>query len=877
MGYSTQILGCNRVVNMEPSDFTTVQSSEVVAEVCLSNKRRKVIPSSDVLLPDEIITEVLLRLPIKSILRAVCRSWAVLLSSEEFCSLHMALAAVKPSPPKLLFVSPTANFDSTAVYSCSLLDHRDDLLFTLDYARGNFVDVVPAPCHGLPLIYDAVVPAYYVCNAATRAATRLPSCYDVPYATAGLGFDALTRKYKVVRLFQGRGYEKQTFNCEIYTLGDDEGDHWRPVAGGVPFRFCSFARSAIWYAVFRKAPPVFAGGFLHWLIEPSFFAKTPRASVISFSLTNETFSWVRSPSFAVSGAHLVELDGHLCMVRDLRKGSPAGSMLEIWKLNDYSSGGWSLNHQITLLGHVSTDFVDPHVVKVIGSFGNCNSSKRIIITTSKHKVFAYDPLSETLENVHSTMEIHASHQIELSDTRFSLFRESLVPVHKTKEEISLSSPLAKVAKEILLRLPAESALKFKLVCKQWLRLINSESFAHAFFLHKNMDKRLKIMLVGKGTGQPGFSFTNLNDWVQEASNKGVLLDTKVVCSKPCHGLNLVSIENKDYLYNPCTGFHRVCMNRRLHLHQMWRLPIGVPQEDHPFSVGNKNVGLGFDPLFQEHIIVEIFYSLKDYKFRQYHLSSSLWSFNSRRLQQLPPSPLPVNDMPPAYLEGMLYWMSEPRLGQSHKRAIVSFNIATKIFDVIPCPSCIAICDSNSPCLAYVVELEGVLCAVLADPAVNGLDVWKWELGQWDRAYTIYLNSWPDYSLGTNIVMPLAVDPTDGKVLLSTGRKLGLYSPLKQTIENSFALDQMPHFARKELKSCLEVHPDCSSRCKHVGNKASRWKPSLDRCESFAQPSRYSRGQSEELNRTSKLMPLVPMLYEESLAYYPGPVKARILK
>ncbi|KAF8727426.1 hypothetical protein HU200_019032 [Digitaria exilis] len=606
----------------------------------------------------------------------------------------------------------------------------------------------------------------------------------------------------------------------------------------------------------------------------------PKAAILSFSLTKETFSWVRSPSFAVSGAHLIELDSHLCIVQDLRESLPAGSMLEIWKLKDNISGGWSLNHRIDLLGHMARDFVEPQAVKVIGSFGNNKSSKRIIIATSKHKVFAYDPLSETIETIHSTMENHASHQVEPSDTRFSLFRESLVPVHKTKEEISLSSLSAKVAKEILRRLPAKSALKFKLVCQQWLTLIKSESFVHAFFLHKNTDKRLKIMLVGKGTGQPGFSFIHLNNWVEEASNRGVLLETKVVCSKPCHGLNLVSIEKKDYLYNPCTGFHRVCVNQRLHLQQMCKLHIdGVQQEYNPFSVGNKNVCLGFDPLFQEHIIVEMFYCFNDYKLRQYHLTCSLWTFNSRHLQQLPPPPLPVNDMPPAYVEGMLYWMSEPRLGQSHKRAIVSFNIATKIFDVIPWPSCIEICDSNGPCPAYVVKLEGLLCAVLARPAVNELDVWKRKLGQWDRAYTIYLNSWPDYSLETNIVVPLAVDPVDGRVLL------GFYNPLKQAIEKSFPLDQMPHFTRKGLKACLGLHPDCSTKCKYVGSKTSQWKPSLDQCESFGQPSSaslqknlsHSRGRSEELNRMSKLMPLVPMLYEESLAYYPGPVKGRILK
>jgi hypothetical protein len=119
-----------------------------------------------------------------------------------------------------------------------------------------------------------------------------------------------------------------------------------PIAGGVPFRFCKFASSAIWNAVHIKMPPLFVHGFLHWLINPSFFIKLPRAGILSLSLTSETFSWVRSPPFVASQVYLVELDGHLCMVRDLRSGLPTGGMLEIWKLEDYSSGDWSLNRAI---------------------------------------------------------------------------------------------------------------------------------------------------------------------------------------------------------------------------------------------------------------------------------------------------------------------------------------------------------------------------------------------------------------------------------------------------------------------------------------------------------------------------------------------------
>ncbi|CAL5096029.1 unnamed protein product [Urochloa decumbens] len=864
-------------------------------------KRRKVVVAPRVALaaalPDEMVTEVLLNLPVKSILRfrAVSRAWAALLSSDDFCGLHMAAvaSALAPAPPpKLLFVSPSANFASTAVYSCSPSSgdhghgHEDEHLFTLDDARGNFVDVAPAPCHGLTLLYDAlapahyacagdaraVTPAYYVCNAATRAVTRLPPCEEVAYATAGIGFDARAREYKVVRLFQGGPRDGEQFKCQVYTLGGEE-DRWRPVARGVPFRFCKFALAAILCAAIWKVPPVFAGGFLHWLIDPVCLVKKPRAAILSFSLTSETFSWVRSPKFPVSGAHLVELDGHLCMVRDLRRDyyRYRPTMLEIWKLkDDYSSGEWSLKHRVELSRNhmaITRGFVEPKAVRVIGSFGDSKCSERIIIATSGHEVFACDPVSGALETIHSTMEIQP-HQIEAYDIRFSLFRETLVPVPKTKEEMALSSPLCRATKEILLRLPAKSVLNFKLVCKQWLRLIRTESFSRPYFSHKNIDKRLKITLVGKGTGEPDFSFIPLNKWLhQQAPDQSTFLDTKVVCSKPCHGLNLISTEIRDYLYNPCLGFRRIYRNEGPVQRRFCRLhPDSVQSEEHHFTIGNKNVGLGFDPLTQEHVIVEIFYNLKNYESRDYDLSCSLWNCNRRGVQNIPPPPLPVSDMPPAYLEGMLYWMSEPRLGHSHERAIVSFNIGTRMFGVIPCPSRIARSwDSHSPRRAFVAELEGVLYAVLANQVRDELCLWKWEHGQWDRSYTIYLKSCLDYSPRTNIVVPWAIDPTDGRILLNTGMRLGFYDPVKQGVENYIALDQVPILKRKEQIWC----PGDTDQM--LLDQPSNFSTSSGRDLS------HSIDQSEELNGMScNLSPLVPMLYEENLAYYPVPARARIL-
>uniref|UniRef100_A0A453QYK9 F-box domain-containing protein n=1 Tax=Aegilops tauschii subsp. strangulata TaxID=200361 RepID=A0A453QYK9_AEGTS len=349
------------------------------------NQRKKAAFSGGGSLPDEIIMEVLLRLPVKSILRfrAVCRSWAVFFSTEQFCNLHMATPKI--APLKLLFVSPTSRPGSTEVFSCSPSGPKDDLLFTLDSACGNSMQVVmPAPCHGLTLLFDAVAPAYYICNAATRAVTRLPPFrHSVRCTSTGLGFDAWTRKYKVVRLIKGSRHDNESVRCEVYT-------------------------------------PLSASG-------PEFVPFCP----------------------GTLGEHLVQIDNQPCMVRDLRYNRNGGCILEIWKLPDRSSCAWSLNHRISLLGRVATDLRQPKVVRVIGSTCTSMSTKKILIATSMHKicdkfqkkVYTYDLNSESLETILSITEAHASLEGMNPSSRFSLFEESLAPVHETVEEIKLSTTL----------------------------------------------------------------------------------------------------------------------------------------------------------------------------------------------------------------------------------------------------------------------------------------------------------------------------------------------------------------------------------------------------------------------------------------------------
>lgn len=52
------------------------------------------------------------------------------------------------------------------------------------------------------------------------------------------------------------------------------------------------------------------------------------------------------PVKAPLGTTLAELDGRLCMVRDLRRRGDIHAMFELWKLQDQGSGSWSLDYRI---------------------------------------------------------------------------------------------------------------------------------------------------------------------------------------------------------------------------------------------------------------------------------------------------------------------------------------------------------------------------------------------------------------------------------------------------------------------------------------------------------------------------------------------------
>jgi hypothetical protein len=239
----------------------------------------------------------------------------------------------------------------------------------------------------------------------------------------------------VVRLFIGSGERPEDrssmVKCELYTLGSGPDCRWRPPSstaadgGVVP---STLAGPALLTATKDNLEPVFVDGFLHWLVNPTMPESMPVA-VLSFSVADETFGcWVRPPPFDWDGrgtAHLTELDGRLCMVRDLRHNS--AGLLEIWK---YGNGGdcWSLELRIDLAlaaQHVGRDdLTGPRHVRVLGK-----KNKVIFIATSKGKVVTYDPVCGALVTIFQLGGETSRAETRLSLSRVSLFKHSLATVY----------------------------------------------------------------------------------------------------------------------------------------------------------------------------------------------------------------------------------------------------------------------------------------------------------------------------------------------------------------------------------------------------------------------------------------------------------------
>jgi F-box interacting protein len=452
-------------------------------------------------LPDEIISdEIFARLPAKSVLafRCLSRAWAAKLSSDDLIDCYHAHHGGRP---KIFRIQDESHGDVDEEAKSSAPPPMG-VAVTADWfprCVTAFWDKTPAPgstdpslaatrCRGLVLLELIPTGIHFVCNPSTGQTRALPDgrttgCQSPrelshKYASLGLGYDAPTRRHKVVRVYY-RGSDSEgrpaSMGCEVYVVNARDEDEpavgsWRPVT----------SRPAGWVEPYR--PSVFAHGHVYWLgyrkhnPRRGYGRREEKIMIVSFSMSQETFGTVSPPpgmdNKALRKRCLTELGGELCLFSG---GSPGHEhRYDVWLLHRTT---WDLYCRI------EAGMASPEVNMVMRSQRNIydidtlplaitDNGRRILLARNDfpEDIWAYTPLTGDIEKL---LDLNSVVDRRNRLLEVAAYEENIAsPRRQLPRDIVLTSSLSTQALSLVLRLLPERTLRrLMCVCRSWCTMI----------------------------------------------------------------------------------------------------------------------------------------------------------------------------------------------------------------------------------------------------------------------------------------------------------------------------------------------------------------------------------------------------------------------
>lgn len=284
--------------------------------------------------PEEVILQILARLPIKSLFRfrCVCKFWDRLPGNKYFIQLYNQVSSANP----MMLVEILKSFYTQSSYIC-VDSLRGVSEFSLEFLKDRVK--VRASCNGL--LCCASVPnkgLYYVCNPMTRDYILLPRTRERPMTRfhpddeatlVGLGFDASSTKFSVVLAGFYRPFGRRPFDSFICLVFDSETNTWRR----------SITSRTEEFTHMNKNQVVYSNGSLHWLTYSCLY-------ILVLDLDHDIWRKISLPDRVVAGTgtrlHLLELDGSVSVIQI------SDSWMTIWVLKDYNGEEWFETDRISL-------------------------------------------------------------------------------------------------------------------------------------------------------------------------------------------------------------------------------------------------------------------------------------------------------------------------------------------------------------------------------------------------------------------------------------------------------------------------------------------------------------------------------------------------
>ncbi|CAI9118804.1 OLC1v1020417C1 [Oldenlandia corymbosa var. corymbosa] len=301
--------------------------------------------------PQDLLTDILVQLPVKSIgrFRGVSKSWRTLLSSPKFIKDHLAFHNLF-DPEKLIFKE---------AFYCPLV-----LTFTTDGSSNDGISrkvvcpildqtmwaKIEGSCHGLVLLINSGW-SMILMNPITLQCAKIPNfglSFDpIVVAMYGLGYDESTDDYKIVSLsYYDNGDEHKTVSHSYYDFDyehdDEDSDETFVDIYSVKMQtWKRLANSPYNHTIPHVAHGIFVNGCLHWLACDTKTQGCPSV-IAAFNLALEKFEKVPPPRDVEESKFLFNqltvLGGCLALIVV----NTHESVFDVWVMKEYGmQESWS--------------------------------------------------------------------------------------------------------------------------------------------------------------------------------------------------------------------------------------------------------------------------------------------------------------------------------------------------------------------------------------------------------------------------------------------------------------------------------------------------------------------------------------------------------
>ncbi|GJW94933.1 F-box associated domain containing protein [Tanacetum coccineum] len=247
-------------------------------------------------LPPNVMTDVLSRLPVKTIIhcKCVCKNWRELVSDSYFVNLHLSRSPAgimihdysSPHKTAFLYMDDPGVIKWWEIEDETRLHHDPVMNFDLNLITKTFGLLGMGSVNGLVCLgkYLYIKCNICICNPVTSEYTILPLSQRTKFTNTmivyGFGIGLLTKEYKVIQIFQGdislnaTSSRPRLLEAEVYTLGKGQ---WRQL-GHVPYRL-------------EVSHGTFLNGSIHWIV----LDEDSPEKLYAFDIDNETFQLFPSP------------------------------------------------------------------------------------------------------------------------------------------------------------------------------------------------------------------------------------------------------------------------------------------------------------------------------------------------------------------------------------------------------------------------------------------------------------------------------------------------------------------------------------------------------------------------------------------------------